>query len=316
MPRSQSAFPLLLLHTAKILSPDPDAIAKAWTRAEKLADELHRSKAAMFRVVECINHGSTSRGTAINGFQDLDALIALNATSLRTGGGSERTPSDTISRMARALEERRKGLVNLGTLDIRRQDHSVGVSYLGKNRLRVDLVPAIKLRSGKLKIPERGSGEWITTNPPETKRRLENACDLEPSAIDAIRLLKGWKRARGHNAPIPSFAIETLVVDTVLAGVRGIDVLVRSVFEEIRSKDARRRIGLGGARPGTAPVTLIDPVSQANLTEEMNSSQRGTLVRTSRDAFNTLAEIQTLCQRGELSKAMTRSRRLFLGRWQ
>jgi hypothetical protein len=246
-------FGEVLRQTDALLIPDPGKIVRAKERARRLAEALDRSDAAMFRVVRCHDHGSTSRGTCIDGFQDLDLLVELDPATLRTGSGSERTPSDTISRMARALEARRRGPVSLGLVKIRAQDHSVGVEYAGQEGFRVDLVPAIDAGAGRLKIPERGSGRWIVTSPGETKQRVERAIRRSPEVISAIRLLKGWKRARGRNAPIPSFGVETMVVDAALAGSAALEGLVRDFFHTIAGSDARMRLVLGGTSARGCP---------------------------------------------------------------
>lgn len=304
----------VLRDVARELEPDPGAIAEATRRARSLADELHRCDAEMFRVEKCSDHGSVHRGTCIRGFADLDVLVELDPEALKTANGDERSPSDTISRMARALQKRRGGLVALGSVSIRKQDHSVGVLYGGRNGFRIDLVPAIRQPFGRLKIPERGSGRWIIAQPARTLGRLQEARACEPDTVAAIRLLKGWRRARGRNAPIPSFGIETMVVGAVLGGQLGLESLVRGFFDEIARADARRRMGLGGASPGADPVTLIDPVSKANLTVEIVSSQRGTLVETCRRAQDALDEIEARCADREAKMAKAAARRLFLKR--
>ncbi len=316
MRRSRSVVRIsdVLRDVARELEPDLAAIEEATRRARSLAAALDRCDADMFRVAKCSDHGSVHRGTCIRGFADLDVLVELDPEALKTMNGQERSPSDTISRMAKALEKQRGGLVALGTVSIRKQDHSVGVLYGGKNGFRIDLVPAIRQPFGRLKIPERGSGQWIIAQPARTLGRLQEARAREPDAVAAIRLLKGWRRARGRFAPIPSFGIETMVVDAVLGGDFGLESLVRGFFGKIARVDARRRIGLSGSSPGQDPVTLIDPVSKANLTAEMDSYQRGTLVDTCRRAGEVLGEIQALCDEGEAKMAKTAARRLFLKR--
>jgi len=196
------------------LRPRSDKVRKAKRRADRLIEELDRGRAWMYKVLRVHDHGSLSRGTALRHFKDLDRLIELDPVALRTLAGQPRSARDTIRRMTQHIADRRSGLVSMGAMTVRSQDHSVGIEYPGSG-MQIDLVPAVTLE-GDLYIPEQGTGNWILTDPAGTAARLQKAKKRAPHAGIAIRLLKGWKRARGRNAPIPSFAVETWVVDTVL----------------------------------------------------------------------------------------------------
>lgn len=295
------------------LRPRSEAVRKAKERADKLIDELDRGKAWMYRVLKVHDHGSVSRGTALRNFNDLDRLIELDPIALQTRDGRSRSAQDTIRRMAQHISDRRAGLIALGSLEVRAQDHSVGIGYPGSG-LRIDLVPAVRLR-GSLYIPEQGTGKWIHTDPAATTDRLQRAKVVAPHAGVAIRLLKGWARARGRNAPIPSFAIETWVVDRVLAGALPLDELVASFFQEIGSAHAGRRLAIGSSGRVEGPLTLIDPVSGNNLTQDVDGSQRSRLVTTCRATMATLAEVDQLANQERQAQAVTAGRRLFVGKW-
>ena len=294
------------------LRPRPEAVREAKRRADRLIDELDRGRAWMYSVLNVHDHGSLSRGTGLRHFNDLDRLIELDPVALHTRSGQFRSARDTIRRMAKHISERRAGLVTMGSISVRAQDHSVGIEYPGSG-LRIDLVPAIRLR-GDFYIPELGTGDWIPTDPVATTARLRQAKAAAPHAGIAIRLLKGWARARGRNAPIPSFALETWVVDQVLLQPLPLDALVAAFFEEVGSAKANRRLSLGSSGQTEGAVTLIEPVSGNNLTQELDREHRTALVMASRDAFGKLADLEALANAGRWSSAVTAGRNLFVGR--
>lgn len=295
------------------LRPHPEAVREAKLRADKLIDELHRGRGWMYRVLRVHDHGSLSRGTALRYFNDLDRLVELDPVALRTRDGQFRTARDTIRRMAQHIEDRRAGMVNMGAMSVRPQDHSVGIEYPGSG-LRIDLVPAVR-SEGALYIPEQGTGDWILTDPAATAARLERAKVAAPSAGIAVRLLKGWARARGRNAPIPSFAIETWVVDRVFRGPLPLDQLVAAFFYEIGTANAGHRLALGASPEVEGAITLIEPVSGNNLTGRLRRHHRIALVNSCREALGELRGIEQHASSGRPTLAFTYARRLFVGRW-
>ena len=294
------------------LRPRPEAVREAKRRADRLIEELDRGRAWMYSVLNVYDHGSLSRGTGLRHFNDLDRLIELDPVALRTRGGRFRSARDTIRRMAKHIAKRRAGLISMGTISVRAQDHSVGIDYPGSG-LRIDLVPALRLR-GNFHIPEQGTGKWIQTDPVATTARLRQAKAAAPHAGIAIRLLKGWARARGRNAPIPSFALETWVVDQVLSRPSALDELVGAFFSEVASARANRRLGLGSSGRIEGAVTLIEPVSGNNLTKDLGRVHRTALVRSSRRAVEEVAHLQALANAGRWNTAGSTGRDLFVGR--
>jgi hypothetical protein len=294
------------------LRPHPAEVAEAHVRADRLIEELSDSHAWMFEVDEVIDHGSLSRGTGLRSFKDIDKLVILNSTALLTTRGQLRSPSDTVTRMARTIAHRRGGLVALGAILVRRQTHSVGIVYLSTG-FRIDLVPALKTEDGLL-IPDRRNDSWITTYPEAYRLRLERAEEKTPHTRAAIGLLKGWSRARGRNVPLSSFAIETLIVEDALRrGPVPLDTLLFDFFQDLANRDARQRLVLAGEPLRQTPVTLLDPVSGANLAEYLESVHRRKLIGACRSALRQLDLIRRLTERGQGNLARTAARMLFVG---
>jgi hypothetical protein len=294
------------------LRPQAEVVADAKRRADRLVQELDQGRAWMYRVLRVHEHGSLSRGTALRHFNDLDRLIELDPVALHTRSGQFRSARDTIRRMAKHISDRRAGLVTMGAITVRAQEHSVGIQYLGSG-LRIDLVPAVTIQ-GSVYIPEQGTGNWIRTDPAATAERLGRAKRAAQHADIAIRLLKGWARARGRNAPIASFAVETWVVDAVLTRPRPLDELVANFFGEIGSAHAGRRLALGSSRVVQGAVTLVEPVSGNNLTRDLQRHHRTALVTACRGAWTRLAYIDQLSRMGRFTQAVTAGKGLFVGR--
>jgi hypothetical protein len=309
-PEAESALSSLLREIdLDHLRPSSAAVAEAKERAIRLVNELHRGPAWMFEVCDHGLFGSVSRGTALNRFNDLDWRVELDSEALRTSKGLERSARDTIRRLATAIRARRAGLVSLGHMEVRSQNHSVGVIYPS---LRIDLVPVIR-HQGSLYIPERETGNWKPTDPEESARRLKAAKAHAPHAGVAVRLLKAWRRARGTGAPISSFALETWVVNQTLEEVLPLDLLLVRFFVEVAEAHKSRPLALGGVpSPGDA-VSVIDPVSNANLTARLGRDHRKRLIDAARAALVSLQRIEGLLALGYPKQAMTEARRLFVG---
>jgi hypothetical protein len=157
------------------LRPEPHRVTEARERAKRLIEELdEKEDARMFSVRRAIEHGSHSRDTALAGFKDMDFLVVLEPEALRTSTGSERSATDTVVRMAGAIAERRAGMVTNGIIEVRAQDHSVGIKY-PRYDLRIDLVPAVRTAPRRdLPHPRAGQpclGRHAAGQPRRTARR-------------------------------------------------------------------------------------------------------------------------------------------------
>jgi hypothetical protein len=296
------------------LSPRDDDVRKQRERAETLIEKIHAGPEEIFQIKEFVHHGSLSRGTGLRGFDDWDCIIILDANALRTQRGTHRTPSNTITLLASAVARRHAGMVDgIGNMVIRPQDHSVGVIY-PKTKFKIDLVPGIRTR-GKLRIPERDTKQWIVTYPDDARARIREASIAAPDTIPAVRLLKSWSRARNkRRCALPSFAIETYVVDCMLYDGPRLDELVFGFIDRLAEAPTRSPLALlGRARPGAA-VTLVDPLSRNNLTAKLTADQRSTLIKTARVSAKNVQRLRKAIARGDNSEAQRLARDLFVGR--
>jgi len=314
MPRRRSPAALLsahLTHLARTLHPEPERLKLARERADNIIDELHRGPAWMFEVKAVHEHGSHARSTALRGFSDLDLLVELNPHALRTVRDEERTPEDTLRRMARAINDRWAGLKAMGFVKARPQGHSVGVIYPRSN-LRIDLVPVLRRRT-KMLIPSVREGDWIQTFPGRAAARLEQAKVQLPHVAEAVRLLKGWRRARGSAVAIPSYALEILLVDRALEQGGSLFELIYGFLGEVADCDMRYRLELRGNLANPPPMLVTDPDTEVNVTEKLTATHRRNLIdrcRWTRDALDEVLQRLAVDPDARVGSALDR---LFVG---
>lgn len=296
------------------LRPSLQRVETATNRAASLISEIDSSlDAKMYRIEDAIPHGSTSRKTAISGFDDVDYLLVLDRRRLRTQTGHDRSPQDTIIRLGSEISRRRAGLVSMGSLEVRNQTHSVGVIYPGAD-FRIDLVPALRV-GRKTLIPDRSKLEWVETDPEMASKRLDAATAHCPHVRVAVRLVKAWSRARGQNSPIGSFALETLVVEQALQSRPPLSSLVCGLLLSIADQPINRRLVLMGSAVAPAPVLVEDPASQANLCDGLNYKHRKALISSCRRARSNLRKIEAIAECGRFDAAVLHAAKYFLGSW-
>ncbi|MFO0571499.1 MAG: nucleotidyltransferase [Polyangiaceae bacterium] len=297
------------------LVPEASRVAEARQRARRLIDDLGAMRdATMFRVERLLPHGSHCRDTAIAGFKDIDYLVVLDPNELRTREGMPRTARDTVARLAQMIRKRRGGLVAQGTVEVRAQEHSVGVKYPAAH-LRVDLVPALSTEEqGCYLIPNRLVDDWIETRPHRLKRWLTRAEKSNQHVRAAIRLAKGWRRARGKAMQVPSYALELILIAMAADGEPDLDGLVYAFFDRIAEAHAGQRLVLLGDADRT-PITVRDPGSDVNVAAELDAGHRARLVENARRALDDIDEAAWLAEQGRDRGALGVLRRLFVGNY-
>lgn len=260
------------------LIPDPARVQLAESRSASLIEGLDRLS-DRFTVRQIRLHGSIKRGTAIAHFADIDQLVILDPTDLVTRAGHRPTPNSTIYEIGQWIERTRAGLIALGHIVLRPQTHSLGVIY-PKSELRVDLVPALTARGrgGSIyEIPSRRESRWIKTN---IRRIEEMAAAAPPKLIDAIRLMKGWRHARGRNKgfSLPSYALELLLLNRLAPAhnTPPLDI-IRQLMTPIADAHKRRHLSLDGNETGDA-ITFCEPWTGENLMGKNSTAQRQALI--------------------------------------
>lgn len=297
------------LDAALLVPPDED-VQLGLRRAETLTRALNRRDAWRFEVLDTKVHGSLSRGTSIRTHGDVDLLVVLNPEQLRTARGQLLSPAATIRELATHIEAHKGGLLAMGMIEVRRQGHSVGCWYPA-SAVSVDLVPAIRDGQGFL-IPERETASWIHTRPAGAKARLTRAEGRCPEVRAAVRLLKGWARARGRAVALGSYAIESVVVQRAMDGYEDLGELVLGLLQDLAEAHGGRRLVLGRYDADNTPVTVRGAGEEGNLAASLHARQRVALIEAARWSRDELHEAVAMLQAGR--SAHSTLRRLFVGR--
>lgn len=247
------------------LTPTAERIAFAQDRAERLIMDFDRLCEDV-HVVQAHLFGSVRRETALRGFRDIDFLLELRDDSLRLKSGDGRLiPARALRRVAQGLEHCRAGPVAQQTVKADPRSHCVAFEY-PNHKLRVDLVPAFRLRGkDRFEIASVTEKRWIESRPFLLREKLDAA---PPKVRDAIRLLKGWRRARGGHAAglrLPSYAIATWFLTRPLPPQTTPPLeLVAEFFDVVASSKASSRLVLRGPDDGEQMV-LVSPTTRLNV---------------------------------------------------
>ncbi len=152
--------------------------------------------------------GSYSRNTAIRPLHDIDIFVVLGETRSSSASSSAQRglmPDEVLKQTRQALHEEwsNKEAPRL-------QQHSVHIGF-SKSEIEFDVVPAFEVPGrGAYLIPERGTGQWILTNP-----RLHQTLSTEANERAGKKLkpllkaVKHWNRQHG-SSPLGSFHLEAM----------------------------------------------------------------------------------------------------------
>ena len=186
-----------------------------FTGAEEQAYETHRDQVrrrlvSSFDVVDVVDFGSYTRGSAIRQSSDLDLLLVLRQHEVTRGGFSK--SSATVLRAVRdALSER------FPSTKVGLDKQAVGVDF-NRGR-RVEVVPAWWREARTdgwpiYAIPD-GSGSWTGTSPKRHAKYIADADRRSGGKLKHVaRLLKYWRVSRASMVPINSFYVEMLMANT------------------------------------------------------------------------------------------------------
>ena len=105
-------------------------------------------------VVQTMFGGSVQKGTYVTGLSDVDVLLIVNESSL-----VNHSPSDVIEYLRDTIQRRRQhNSVTAGKL-------AVTVEYA--DGTEIQLLPAIRTRTGGVRIAEPGSTKWSNVARPD-----------------------------------------------------------------------------------------------------------------------------------------------------
>lgn len=199
--------------------PSPEALRLLNTQANLWADRLGVRLSERLQVLRPMGYGSTSRGTSTQPINDCDRILFLQIPT-RSDGVPDITPRALLTALGCVAAD---GLISLRSAghDVpfraRVQGHSVGLRHK-EGAAHIDLVPMVPAPGARLPkrpevalLPERDTDTWLEVLPFDHGERLHRAAADAPDLLDAICLIKAWKRRRGLS--LPSIAVEHLLLD-------------------------------------------------------------------------------------------------------
>ena len=130
-------------------------------------------------VVQTMFGGSVRKGTYVTGLSDIDALLIVNQSSI-----VNQTPAAAIEYVRETIQHRlRQNTVSAGNL-------AVTVSY--SDGTEIQMLPAIRTRTGGVRIAEFGSTKWSDVARPDdfAKKLAEVNTARDGRVVPVIKLAK------------------------------------------------------------------------------------------------------------------------------
>ena len=115
--------------------------------AKRLDDICAALRRKDYRTVQTKLGGSVKKGTFVSGLSDVDVLLFVNQTTL-----ANHSPSKVIKHVEQVIKKR------LPQNDVKAGKLAVTVNY--SNGMEIQLVPALRTKSGGFRIAEFGSTKW------------------------------------------------------------------------------------------------------------------------------------------------------------
>lgn len=301
----------LLGHLVRSSLPTPSVVERAEARANRVGKVLLADKDMSVTGYEL--SGSISKETAVDPVSDIDVVIYLDPYGWRSTRGVLYAPSTVLKVIEDRLSHTYTVHIRRGDVRIRRQTHSVGVIYSGAQSLDIDVVPAIwDDGSGDrlVRIPERGTGDWILTSVYRQKQALDRLDAPGRPLRRGIRALKVWRN--NLEVDIHSYGLETIVMVLVAENVvrRSVESIVLGTLEWLEEIPDVRAIGCmlfdhRDDEPGRYAACAFDPaVPGNNVLSYLTHAECKRIATRARKTLRQLTDAKECLAEGDLSAAL------------
>jgi len=297
----------ILKHILDDFSTTDDAYATAIARANKYASTLLRDRD--FGAVGARVGGSIGKGTAIKPLSDVDLYLYLDEEMWQTTRGEALRPSTVIGRFRARVAQRLHFELATGHVKLRKQGHSVGIKFVKRGSVGIDVVPAI-VRGGDIQVarlPRRGTDTFVETSV-ERQLALINQLDNPFKYLRrGIRLLKYWSRQAGLN--LHSYAVEVIGMYAVAQGCKRTALGVfQGALEFIATTRMRTPVVIEGYfryRPHARRACIIyDPaMPDNNLGAHLDARDGDEFASAAVRALRGLTKAAALAELGKLQRA-------------
>lgn len=171
-------------------------------RLDVICDSLRRKG---YRTVQTKLGGSVKKGTFVSGISDIDVLLFVNQTPL-----ANQSPSKSIKHVKQVIKKRMpQNEVSAGKL-------AVTVNY--SNGMEIQLLPALRAKSGGFRIAEFGSTKWSNIVIPDNfaKRLTKINVAKGGRVLPVIKLTKAMADCLMTNKDykISGYHMESLAVES------------------------------------------------------------------------------------------------------
>jgi hypothetical protein len=193
----------------------PDDLAEARRRRD-LFDTAYCS---LPDVIDVFCSGSLARRTHIDPIHDVDTVVIFDAThhpDWNAAGASAvaaliYTRDHAIDLLGRPGA---KFGYELAKAEVR--NHSVRCTFKTKLRdadFTVDVTPALRQADGTLRIPEKNSSDWITSDPEHLINVVHDRQEAWDLYVPCVRDVKYWRR--GVDTKVKSLVMEIIALDSL-----------------------------------------------------------------------------------------------------
>lgn len=259
---------------------------------EELIYEQHKTTVtrrlnSAFSAHDVLPIGSSTRGSAIGRYSDLDLLLVLRAEEVRWGSGWK-SSSAVLNGVRDQLRYRFQGT------DIGRDGQAVVVEF-ADGQHPVDVVPGffggLAGKSPTYWIPD-GVGGWMKTSPMAHNRYI-SAADVRSGGKlkNVAKLIKYWRVCRSPEMPLSSFHLELLLAQsTICDGIKTYGHCLYGAFKLLADRSC---------------AALQDPMQIAGLVRAANTEAKRTSVLSAvQSARNHAASALMAEQKGLTNEAL------------
>lgn len=166
------------------------------TTATQRRDRISELLKDHFDILDIFPTGSAVRGTGLKGKSDVDVMVVLHYGK----HVKDKTPKQLLQSVQDVLSEYDARIV---------KKNGQAVTLYFKTWPNVDIVPAKRMDSGELQIPDANTGRWISTDPAAHDRAM---AALSNRGRQLVRMVKHWNDA--HSGYLLSFHIEKIALQT------------------------------------------------------------------------------------------------------
>ena len=211
-------------------------------------------------VVQTMFGGSVQKGTYVTGLSDVDVLLIVNESSLIN------QPPAKVKKYVRDTIRRR-----LSNNPVRAGKLAVTVKYSDKTEIQ--LLPAIRTKTGGVRIAQHGTSRWSKVAHPEefAKRLAEVNAAREGRVVPVIKLAKAMADCfiTQEDRKLSGYHMESLAIDA-FAGYQG----------SLDPKTMLNRLFRHSAKAVMSPIT--DSTGQSRYVDEyLGPADSGPRKRTS-----------------------------------